>query len=78
MAQKSRSKRPLTPPASAELVSIQTAAARFHVHPDTIRRRITEGRLPAYRMGTRVIRVDLRDLTGLFQAIPTAGDHETG
>jgi hypothetical protein len=71
MARKSLSPRPKTPPVDAELVSVPVAAAHFHIHPDTVRRRISEGSLTAYRMGPRVLRVDLRELTGLFQAIPT-------
>ena len=69
MARKPLSPRPKTPPAEAELVSVPVAAARFHIHPDTVRRRIAEGQLTAYRMGPRVLRVDLRELASLFKAI---------
>ncbi|GAB2480518.1 hypothetical protein GCM10027030_13170 [Luteococcus sediminum] len=39
----------------------------------TLRRRIAEGALPAFRMGSRMtIRVRQEDLDAMFQQIPTA------
>ena len=58
-------------PPHAELVSIRDAGARYHLHPDTIRRRIREGKLTGYKMGQRVLRVDLAELEALFQPIST-------
>ncbi|MDI6910483.1 helix-turn-helix domain-containing protein [Nocardioides sp.] len=39
----------------------------------TLRRRIADGSLPGYRLGSRVIMVDLDDVDALFQQIPTVG-----
>lgn len=54
-------------------ISIREAADSRGVHPDTIRRLIADGRLPAYRFGDRLIRVDPADLDRLDRRIP-AGD----
>jgi len=57
-----------------ERVSIQDAAKAFGVSVDTIRRRISDGSLPACRLGKRLIRVRVRDLDRMFSRIPTAGN----
>ena len=57
-----------TPP--PEWVSLQQAAALHGVSVDTLRRRIREGRLPAYRFGDRLIKVRIEDLDNLFRPIP--------
>lgn len=44
------------------LDSIQVAAGIAGVHPKTIRRWIAEGRITGYRMGPRLVRVDLDEL----------------
>lgn len=56
-----------------QLVSIATAAEHGGCHPKTIRRRIADGSLTGYRMGPRLIRVDLNELDALLSPIPTAG-----
>jgi excisionase family DNA binding protein len=64
-------KRPLpTPPASRKYISIGAAAEYLDVTPKTIRRFISEGRLPAYRLGKRMLRVDLADVQALPWQIP--------
>lgn len=52
------------------LVSIQTAAEYVDLDARTIRRRISDGTLPAYRLGG-TIRIDLDDLDRALKAIPT-------
>lgn len=59
------------PFSSKHLVTIQRAAEYAGVHPDTIRRRISVGQLTGYRMGSRLIRVDLVELDALLRPIPT-------
>lgn len=54
------------------LVSIAVAAEQCGVNPKTIRRRIADGSLAGYRMGKRLIRVDLDELDQLLRPIPTA------
>ena len=61
-------------PASMNLVTIAVAATYLGVSTMTIRRRIADGTLPAFRTGPRLIRVDLDDLGQvLLRRIPAAG-----
>lgn len=48
-------------------VTVPDGAARHGVHPQTIRRWIAEGRLTAYRLGPRLIRLDVRELDSLLR-----------
>ncbi|MDQ3627854.1 MAG: helix-turn-helix domain-containing protein [Actinomycetota bacterium] len=57
---------------SPTFLSIEAAAGALDVHPRTIRRRIAEGRLKAYRVGPRQIRIRVADLDALLAPIPTA------
>lgn len=52
-------------------VSLEEAAALMSVSVKTVRRRIADGTLPAYRCG-RVIRVRVDDLDLAFSRIPSA------
>lgn len=46
-------------------------AAKYAGHSTkTLRRRIADGSLPAYRQGSRTIVVDLNDVDALFRRIP--------
>jgi excisionase family DNA binding protein len=49
--------------------SIQQAAAEADVCDKTIRRWIAQGRITAYRVGPRLIRIDLDQLDASFQQI---------
>ncbi|MCT2076501.1 helix-turn-helix domain-containing protein [Dietzia cinnamea] len=53
--------------------SIPAAAERYEVHPVTVRRWISEGRITGYRFGPRMIRVDLDELDALFRPMAAAG-----
>ena len=59
-----------SPVPAPEWVSLQQAAGLHGVSVDTLRRRIREGRLPAYRFGDRLIKVRIEDLENLFRPIP--------
>jgi len=62
------------PPAPARrLVSLLDAAEFAGVHPRTIRRRVADGTLTGYRMGPRLLRIDLNELDAMLRPIP-AGD----
>jgi excisionase family DNA binding protein len=50
-------------------VGISDAAQHAGVCPKTIRRWIAAGDLPAYRVGPRLIKIDLADLDAMFQPI---------
>ena len=55
------------------LASIADAADYAACSTKTIRRRIADGTLPAYRLGKRALRVDLNELDDALEQIPTAG-----
>ena len=54
------------------LASLATAAAYADVSTRTLRRYISQGRLTGYRVGPRLVKVDLRELEALARPIPTA------
>jgi excisionase family DNA binding protein len=56
----------------ANYVSLVEAAALMSVSVKTVRRRIADGTLPAYRCGRRSIRVRAEDLDLAFRRIPSA------
>ena len=53
------------------LAPLNTAADYADVHPRTLRRRIADGSITGYRMGPRIIRVDLNEVDALLTPIPT-------
>lgn len=54
-------------------ISIQDAADLLGVSTDTVRRRIADGSLAAYRIGPRLLRVDRSQVEALARPIPAAG-----
>jgi excisionase family DNA binding protein len=57
----------------SQWVTIAAAAQRLGLSTKSIRRRIADGTLPAYRVGPRLIRLDLLDVDRLMlRPIPTA------
>ncbi len=60
--------------APKRLATIAEAAEQARCNSRTIRRRIADGSLTGYRMGPRLIRVDLNELDAILRPIPTAGD----
>ncbi|MBA3251460.1 MAG: excisionase family DNA-binding protein [Geodermatophilaceae bacterium] len=54
------------------LASITSAAEAAACSTKTIRRLISRGDLTGYRMGSRLVRVDLNELDALMTPIPTA------
>ena len=55
------------------LAPLTVAAEYAGVSPRTVRRRIADGSLAGYRMGPRIIRVDLNEVDALLTPIPTTG-----
>jgi excisionase family DNA binding protein len=53
-------------------LSLQQAAEMTCQSVKTIRRRISDGTIPAYRFGRRQIRIKLEDLEGTARRIPSA------
>jgi excisionase family DNA binding protein len=56
--------------AQRRLVSLNEAGEYADVNPRTIRRRISDGTLTGYRMGPRIVRVDLNELDAILTPIP--------
>jgi excisionase family DNA binding protein len=52
------------------LVTIAVAAQYADVHPVTLRRWIAAGRLPAYRVGPRLLKIDRDELEEIIRPIP--------
>jgi len=50
--------------------TLAEASARHRVSVKTLRRRISEGRLTAYRFGPTLIRVDPAEVDALLRPIP--------
>ena len=53
-------------------LSLEEAAEVMSLSVKTIRRRISDGTLPAYRYGGRSIRIRLDELEAALRRIPTA------
>lgn len=51
--------------------SVKAAAAACGVSRDTIRRRIASGQLTGYRLGRKIMKVDLDEVEELFRVMPT-------
>lgn len=60
---------PKPKPQRKRLGSIQQAAIEADVCDKTVRRWISQGRLTAYRVGPRLIKVDLDELEASFRQI---------
>ena len=59
--------------ARTQYLTLAEAAELMSVSVKTLRRRIADGTIPAYRCGRRVIRIRLDDLDQVFQRVPAAG-----
>ncbi len=60
--------------APRHLATIAAAADRYGVAIKTIQRRVADGTITAYRLGPRMVRVDLDECDrALLTVIPTAG-----
>lgn len=60
-------------PHRPEYISPDDGAARWSVSRDTIRRLISSGQLPGYRLNSRIIRIRVDELDACFRPIPTVG-----
>lgn len=58
--------------------SIDATAEYIGVSPKTVRRLISAGTLTGYRIGPRLLRVDLAELDQAAHPIPTADSHRRG
>ncbi len=53
--------------------TVAQAADRLHVSTKTLRRRIAEGRITAYRFGPHLIRLEACEVDAALRPIPSAG-----
>lgn len=58
--------------AKSRRMSLGEAAEIYGITQATLRRRINDGSLPAFRLGTRVIRVEEADVAALFEPVQSA------
>lgn len=70
---RTRTRTPDEVSAGESRLSIAQAADRLGVSHWTVRRRISDGSLTAYRYGPRLIRVNAVDVDNLGKIIPTVG-----
>lgn len=56
----------------ARYITLKEGAAYLSVTEQSLRRYIAVGRIPAYRLGKRALRVDREDLDSLLERVPTA------
>lgn len=54
-------------------ISLSAAADILGISVHTLRRRIADGELPAFRTGQRIIRVRVSDLEKLLRRVPSVG-----
>ncbi|MBE5461729.1 helix-turn-helix domain-containing protein [Mycobacteroides abscessus] len=59
-------------PAQRRLISLADAAERLDVCPRTLRRYIAAGRLTAYRIGPRLIKIDPNELDQMVIRVTNA------
>jgi excisionase family DNA binding protein len=64
--------------APRRLISLAVAATYADVSVRTLRRYISQGRLTGYRIGPRLIKVDLNELSQLTRPIRTAEPQVSG
>lgn len=57
------------PEKTRRIVSLPEAAKIANVNPRTLRRYIAAGRLAGYRVGPRLVKVDLSDVEALLEPI---------
>lgn len=59
-------------PQQRKYISLQAAADYLDVSVATVRRLISTGVAPGYRLGRRIIRVDMKDIDAAMRRIPAA------
>jgi excisionase family DNA binding protein len=65
---------PRSEPIRKHLITVEAAADYLGVGVRSVRRYIATGRLPAYRVGDKLIRVDQADVDAQIRPIPAAGN----
>lgn len=52
-------------------LSVDESAALLGVNPKTVRRMISDGKLPAFRVGARLLRIREEHVYALLKPVPT-------
>jgi len=63
---------PAPPSPARSYGSIEAAAKRLGCSPRTVRRMIAAGEITGFRLGKRLLRIDLAELDSIMRRIPTA------
>ena len=58
---------------SPRWIDQRQAAEYLGITDRTLRRMIAAGKLPAYRLGPRLLRIDVNDLDALLRPVPVGG-----
>lgn len=65
-----------TSPTTRRWIDQREAAEYLGITDRTLRRMIAAGKLPAYRLGPRLLRIDVADLDALMRPVPVgSGAH---
>ena len=56
--------------------SLHTGAEYSELSVKTLRRRVADGTLTAYRVGPRTLRIDLDELDAALRPVPAGGEHD--
>ena len=67
---------PAPPSAAADgrrFASVEASARYLGVSVTTVRRYIAAGELTAYRLGTRLLRIDLDEVDAVLRQVPASG-----
>ena len=67
-----------TEPAAPSWMTVPQVAADLQVGERTVRRYVSEGKLPAYRVGPRHLRIRRADVENLVTVVPTVGTIRAG
>jgi excisionase family DNA binding protein len=59
-------------PPRKRLITVEAAADYLGIGVRSVRRYIAEGKLPAYRVGDKLVRVDQADVDAQIRPIPAA------
>jgi excisionase family DNA binding protein len=52
-------------------ITINAAAERLSCHPKTVRRLVSAGQLTAFRVGPRMLRLDVAEIDKVLRPVPT-------
>ncbi len=61
-------------PAARRLASVQAVAAMYDVDPKTVRRWIASGLVTGYRVGDRLVKLDLNEVEAKVVTVVIAAD----